>query len=64
MTVELDNVIKNLNGRSLEIEFEVDGDVIDMYIGTDNVSGCGYKIQSVQDIAENVQHYLLNYFTD
>ena len=64
MTVELDNVIKNLDGRSLEIEFEVDGDVIDMYIGTDNASGCGYRIQSVQDIAENVQHYLMNYFTD
>lgn len=60
MTVELDNVIKNLNGNALIIELE-DNNV---YIGTDNTSGCEYKVQSVQEVGEFVTHYLMTYFAD
>lgn len=64
MTVELDNVIKNLNGNALIIELEDDNGDQNVYIGTDNTSGCGYKIQSVQEIGEFVNHYLMTYFAD
>ena len=64
MTVELDEVIKNLKGRELRIEIEDDNGDTNVYIGTDNTSGTSYKIQSVQDVGEFVVHYLNTYFTD
>jgi hypothetical protein len=64
MTVELDNIVKNLKGSSLTIELEQDGDETEMYISTEFSSGAGYTVRSVQDIGEFVQHYLLNYYTD
>ena len=64
MTVELDNVIKNLKNSPLTLEiFEEDGST-EIYIGTENGSGAGYKVQSVQDVGEFVTHYLLNYYSD
>ena len=64
MTVELDNVIKNLKDSPLTIEiFEEDGDT-GMYIETENGSGAEYKVQSVQEVGEFVVHYLLNYYSD
>lgn len=64
MTKELDNVIKNLKGKTLTIELEDDDGDTNVYIGTDNTSGTSYKIQSVQDVGEFVVHYLNTYFTD
>ena len=64
MTVELDNVIKNLNGYDLTIELYNDDGDTGMYIETENSTGAEYKIQSVQDVGEFVVHYLNTYFTD
>lgn len=66
MTLELDEVIKNLNnatpnGLTLEI-YDEDGQP-HLYIGTDSCSGAEYPIQSVAEIGEMVVYYLLNYFT-
>ena len=64
MTVELDNVIKNLNGEVIHLEiFEEDG-VPNVYLSTDSDSGCGYTVQSIQDVADMVKHYLNNYSED
>lgn len=64
MTVELDNVIKNLKGKPLTLEiYDEDGNG-QLYIGTENGSGAEYKVQSVEDVADFVKHYLLNYYAD
>ena len=64
MTVELDNVIKNLNKFDITIELYNDDGETGMYIETENSTGAEYKIQSVQDVGEFVVHYLMTYFTD
>ena len=63
MTVELDNVVKNLKGN-ITIELEDEDGIISMYIQGTGDSGASYQVQSVQDVAEFVQHYLMNYYTD
>ena len=64
MTVELDNVVKNLKGGNLTIELEDEDGIVSMYIEGEGDSGASYQVQSVQDIAEFVQHYLMNYYAD
>ena len=63
MTVELDNVVKNLKGN-ITIELEDEDGIVSMYIHGTGDSGASYQVQSVQDVAEFVQHYLLNYYAD
>ena len=63
MTVELDNVVKNLKGN-VTIELEDEDGIVNMYIQGTGDSGASYQVQSVQDVAEFVQHYLLNYYAD
>ena len=64
MTVELDNVIKNLNGKVLTLElFDEDGEQ-HLYLGTDSSSGAEYKVQSLQDVSEMLIYYLKNYYMD
>ena len=43
MTVELDNVIKNLNGEIIHLEIYNDDGDTGVYISTDSSSGCDYK---------------------
>ena len=64
MTVELDQVVKNLKNKSLTVELEDDNGTIGVYIQADGDSGAGYQVTSVQDIGEFLTHYLMNYFTD
>ena len=64
MTVELDNVIENLNGEIIHLEIYNDDGDTGVYISTDSSSGCDYKVHSVQEVAEWVKHYLMNYYAD
>lgn len=65
MTVELDNVIKNLKGQVINLEVYQDGDNSAIYLSTDGnvTSGCEYKVQSLQDVADFVKSYLTNYYS-
>lgn len=64
MTIELDNVIKNLGGTLISIELTSEDDYYEMYIETENGTGSSYDIQSVEDIGDMVKHYLLTYYAD
>lgn len=64
MTLELDTIIKNLNGRELIVELtkeDTDG-TAELYIGTDNTTGACYRVQSVQEVSEMIVYYLTHYF--
>ena len=63
MTVELDNVDKNLKGN-VTIELEDEDGIVSMYIQGTGDSGASYQVQSVEDVADFVKHYLLNYYAD
>ena len=63
MTVELDNVVKNLKGN-VTVELEDEDGIVSMYIQGTGDSGARYQVQSVQDVADFVKHYLMNYYTD
>lgn len=64
MTVELDNVIKNLRGALISIELTNEDDYYEMYIETENGTGSSYDIQSIEDIGDMVKHYLFTYYAD
>ena len=61
MTLELDRIIKNLNGNAITIELFKEDDTVGLYIGADNSSGCEYTVQSIQDVLCQVQQYLYSY---
>lgn len=62
MTVELDNIIRNLNGKEIKIElFNETGDSPELYISSTNDTGVGYTIQSVQDVLDYIKYYLLKF---
>lgn len=62
MTIELDNIIKNLNGKEIKIElFNETGDSPKLYIGSDNDTGIEYDIQSVKDVLDYIKYYLLKF---
>lgn len=63
MTVELDNVVKNLKGN-ITIELEDEDGIVSMYIQGTGDSGASYQVQSVWDVADFVRHYLLNYYAE
>ena len=65
MTVELDNIVKNLNGRELVIELlkEDEDSPVELYIGTDSSSGCVYPIYTVEDISETIHYYINSYLS-
>jgi hypothetical protein len=64
MTVELDNVITNLQDGQIELELcsDEDGNAW-VYIGTNSGSGAEYKVQSIQDVADMLKFYLTNYYS-
>ena len=64
MTIELDNVIKNLRDALISIELTNEDDCYEMYIEAENGTGSSYDIQSVEDIGDMVKHYLLTYYAD
>lgn len=62
MTVELDNIIKNLNGKEIKIElFNETGDNPELYISSTNDTGIGYNVQSVQDVLDCIKYYLFDF---
>ena len=64
MTIELDKVIENLPEGIFTVELYEDGETYWANISTEDSTGAEYKIQSVQDLADSVKYYLLNYYTD
>lgn len=65
MTVELDNIIKNLNGKEIKIElFNETGDSPELYISSTNDTGIGYDVQSIQDVLDYIKYYLLKFEED
>lgn len=65
MTVELDNIIKNLNGKEIKIElFNETGDSPELYISNTNDTGIGYAVQSIQDVLDYIKYYLLKFEED
>lgn len=62
MTVELDNIIKNLNDKEITIElFNETGDNPELYISSTNDTGIEYDVQSVQDVLDYIKCYLLTF---
>lgn len=62
MTVELDNIIKNLNGQEITIELlDETGDCPELYISSTNELVTGHPVQSVQDVLDYVKYYLLKF---
>ena len=65
MTVELDNIIKNLNGKEIKIELSNEtADRPELYISSTNDTGIGYAVQSVQDVLDYIKYYLLKFDED
>ena len=64
MTKELDKLMENIQNKELLIEPYTEDDTYWVHIKSMNTTGIEYKIQSVQDLADSVKHYLLNYCTD
>lgn len=66
MTVELDNIIKNINGSTIYLELLNDDGVPTLFLSSDKFRlGDGYPVQSIQDVLDTIKYYLnKNYSED
>ena len=64
MTVELDQVVKNLKGLPITLSLDFDGDNVNMFIYTDRAGDEEYTVQSIQEVGEKLTQYLNRYYLD
>ena len=59
MTVELDNMIKNIKGTTIYLELLNDHGIPTVFLSNDKFKlGDGYPVQSIQDVLDTIRYYL------
>lgn len=64
MDKQLKEVMVNLKNMPINAEIYTRGDRAYVYFLTESGSGAEYKVESIQDVADEFSFYLKNYYTE